>query len=301
MSMLAGKVALVLGASRGIGRGVAIGLARAGANVAVSARTMRPSDAPMIAGTDHAVPGTLAETAQAIEDYGVQSLAFPADLSDGEKIRELVEATVQKFGRIDILVNSAMGFAEDFEGMKFWESPVADFDNQNTVGVRSSYLAAYHAAPHMVAQKSGLIVNISSIAAIDEFYNLGFRVAHCANTRLANAMAFDLAEHGVASLALWPRWVRTERVEMAASNDHPGLSITPEDFDDADSPEVLGSAIAHLSVDPKLMERSGHIQFIGELAEEYALKEKDGSDVKNDDFTKECRTRINKIEDLIGK
>jgi NAD(P)-dependent dehydrogenase (short-subunit alcohol dehydrogenase family) len=300
MSILAGKVALVTGASRGIGRGVAIGLARAGANVAVSARTMQPSDAPMIAGTDRAVPGTLAETAQAIEDCGVQALAFPADLSDGEKIRQLVETTVQKLGRIDILVNSAMGFADDFEGTKFWESPVTDFDNQNTVGVRSCYLTAYYAAPHMVAQESGLIVNISSVAAIEEFFNAGFRTAHCANARLAKAMAFDLGDHGVASLALWPRWVRTERVEMAANNDHPGLTVTKEDLDNADSPEVLGAAIANLSVDPNLMNRSGHIQLIGELAEEFALKNENGRDVKSDDYTKECRVRVDKIEDMIG-
>jgi NAD(P)-dependent dehydrogenase (short-subunit alcohol dehydrogenase family) len=204
---------------------VAIGLAREGARVAITARTMTPGDAPVLDGDGRRVPGSLAETLEALDAEGAEALALPADLADAASVGGLVGQTVERFGRIDILANCAMGFPEDYEGTSFWESPVTDWDAQNAVGVRSHYLTGYFAAPQMVAQGSGLIVNISSAGAIEEYYNIGFRVAHGANSRLAKAMAFDLKDHGVAALALWPRWVLTERVKLAAEQNHPGFHV----------------------------------------------------------------------------
>ena len=168
------------------------------------------------------------------------------------------------------------------------------------MGVRSHYLTSYFAAPYMVDRGNGLIVNISSAGAIGEFYNVGFRVAHGANNRLAKAMAFDLKDHGVAALALWPRWVLTERVKLAAEKNHPGFHVEKSELADADTPELIGEAIARLAVDPTLMEKSGHVQLIAELAEEYDLVDADGRKPRIDDFTRELRDKIDRIEAALG-
>ncbi len=300
MAILDGKVALVTGASRGIGRGVAIGLASQGAQLAITSRTMTPEEAPALGDAGRRVPGNLSETLAALQDIGSAAVALPTDLADADSVERLFKDALARFARIDIVVNCAMGFADDYEGLSFWQSPVTDWDAQNAVGVRSHYLTSYFAAPYMVAQGSGLIVNISSAGAIGEYYNVGFRVAHAANNRLAKAMAFDLKDHGVAAIALWPRWVLTERVKLAAAGDHPGFHVDAAELVDADTPELIGQAIARLSIDPNLMAKSGHVQLIAELAEEYDLREADGKKPRIDDFSRELRDQIDRIEAAIG-
>ena len=190
MGLLDGKTALVIGASRGIDRGVAIGLARQGARVAVTARTMTPGDAPALGNDGRRVPGSLAETLEAI---GEDAIALPADLENADSVRTLVAETVSRLGRLDILANCAMGFPANYEGMEFWKSPVGDWDAQNAVGVRSHYLASYFAAPQMVAQGSGLIVNIR-------------RRARSVNTTIS------ASEPPMAPTRAWPRpWPSTLR------------------------------------------------------------------------------------------
>lgn len=156
MGILDDKVALVIGASRGIGRGVAIGLARQGARIAITSRTMTPGDAPVLDGDGRRVPGCLAETLETLGEMESDALALPTDLANVESVCGLVSRTVERFGRIDIVANCAMGFPDDYEGTSFWKSPATDWDAQNTVGVRSHYLTSYFAAPHMSDQGGGL-------------------------------------------------------------------------------------------------------------------------------------------------
>jgi NAD(P)-dependent dehydrogenase (short-subunit alcohol dehydrogenase family) len=257
---------------------------------------MTPDSAPALGASGRQVPGSLAETLEVIDEIGAGAIALPADLGDIDSVRGLVGETVTRLGRLDILANCAMGFPADYEGTSFWQSPVTDWDAQNAVGVRSHFLTSYFAAPHMLDRGNGLIVNISSAGAIGEYYNAGFRVAHAANNRLAKAMAFDLKDHGVAAISLWPRWVLTERVKLAAANDHPGFHVDPAELEDADTPELIGEAIARLSVDPRRMDKSGHVQLIAELADEYGLVEVDGRKPRIDNFTLKLRERINRIE-----
>lgn len=129
------------------------------------------------------------------------------------------------------------------------------------MGLRSNYVAAYYAAPHMMRQKSGLIVNISAAASMDDFYNVAYRTAKAATDRMTSALAHDLRPHDVAVVSLWPRWVRTERVLIAARGEHPNFPVGPDDLADADSPEFVGRAIAHLAADPNLMNRSAEFSW----------------------------------------
>jgi dehydrogenase/reductase SDR family protein 1 len=278
MAMVNGKVALVTGASRGIGRGVARELARQGAKVVVAARTMTPDEAPRVDGAGAKLPGSLQETLAEIEDAGGEALAVRCDLSDTGQIAALVRTTVERFGQLDILVNNAMP-QDTFVG-RFWELPLDVYDGQMTAGPRSYYAASWHAAPVMLEQGHGLIVNISSPGAIVDFYGAAYCIGRAASDRMAQALAHDLRPHGISVVSLWPTYVRTERVLIAAIGGNPGFDV-PDDFDpsvDANSTDIVGTAIAHLAADPDVAKRSGKVLMVGDLAQHYGFKDIDGRD-----------------------
>ena len=277
MAILNGEIALVTGASRGIGRGVAIGLAREGATVVIAARTMSPSADVRIDGDGAAVGGSLEEVADQIESEGGEAVPVACDLGDADAVRELVRTTLRKSGRIDILVNN--GQPQSTLGGRFWEMPASAFDTHLAVGARSYYLAAHAAAPAMIEQGGGCIVNISSPGACFDFFCAPYSIARAAADRLTQAFASELKDTGVRVYSLWPSFIRTERVMMAASGEDAGFQ-TPPGFDpqtQANSPEMVGLAIAHLAADEGEDERNGTALTLYEVAERYGFTDYDGS------------------------
>lgn len=266
MGTLTGKVALVTGGSRGIGKGIAVGLGEAGAAVYVTGRTA--SD------TNRTVPlsGTIHETADEVTRLGGKGIAVQCDHSDDAQVQSLFRQIQEEQGRLDLLVNNAWtGYEGLHDGSDFptdrpfWEKRLSLWDSNHTVGVRSVYIASAMAAPLMVAQKSGLIVNLSN--AITGFGNPAYSVAKLAVDRMTADMAHELRAHGVAAVCLYPPLVRTEGVMKYA--DYFDLSQSV-------SPQFIGRAVVALATDSNIMSKTGQALAISDLANEYHFIDIDG-------------------------
>ena len=277
MHLLKDKVAVVIGASRGIGRGIAIGLGREGAQLVLAARTMEPGEKSKLGAEGYTINGSLKETAREIENTGGKADIIQCDALDYDQVQAMVEETIGKYGRIDILVISLLPDCQ-LEG-SLCEMPVSAWDDHMSVVPRAYYYAGRAAAPHMVKQGSGLITAVSSPGGSFDFYSIPYCVARSAIDRLAQAFDHELGESGVAAVSLWPTFMRTERVGSAQAGESQGFSIDNSvDLEiDADAPELLGKAIAHLSADPEIARLSGRVQVLNYLAKRYDLKDENGS------------------------
>jgi NAD(P)-dependent dehydrogenase (short-subunit alcohol dehydrogenase family) len=270
MKTLENKIALVTGASRGVGRGIAIALAEAGALVYMTART---SDGGVA--QPEALSGTLEDTARQIAAFGGHAVPIACDHRNDDDTERVFDIIEQHGDGLDILVNAAWaGYENVFSperftwANKFWEQPVATWDAMFAVGVRSAFVASQHAARIMVPQRRGLIVNISYWAAQRYMGNVPYGVAKCAADRLTRDCAFELREHDVAVVSLYPGLVRTERVLRGAEF---------LDMRNAESEQFTGRAIAALAADRKVIDRTGTVQIAAALAEEYGFTDIDGT------------------------
>ena len=268
---LAGKVALVTGASRGIGKGIALVLAEQGATVYVTGRTVSEGD--------YYLPGTVGGTAAECDARGAASggrgIAVACDHGDDLAVAALFERIAAEAGQLDIHVNNAFSLSDDLlEPKGFWEKPLANLEMWD-VGVRSNYVAAWHAARLMVSQKSGLIVAISGFAAVTYTYGVIFGTSKTAVGRMARDMAVELEPHGVASLTLWQGLTLTEKARdnLARMGERMTTSITQMQ---ASSVEHPGRVVAALAADPAVMKRSGGGFITAELAQDYGLTDIDG-------------------------
>lgn len=272
MGALTGKVAVVTGASRGIGRGIALVLAEQGATVYVTGRTVNPGD--------YYLPGTVGETAaectQRGQAEGGKGIAVACDHGDDDAVAALFKQVKDEQGRLDILVNNAFSLSDDLlEPKGFWEKPLSNLEMWD-VGVKSNYVAAWHASQIMVPQKSGLIVAISGFAAVTYTYGVIFGTSKSAVDRMSRDMAIELEPHNVASLSMWQGLTLTEKAKhnLAAMGDKMTKSITNMTGSTVEHP---GRVIAALAADPDIMKRSGGEFVTAELAQEYGLTDVDGT------------------------
>jgi NAD(P)-dependent dehydrogenase (short-subunit alcohol dehydrogenase family) len=262
---LAGYVAVVTGASRGIGKGCALELGAAGATVYVTGRSVEPGR--------HPLPGTVGATAEEVTKLGGRGIAVACDHRDDAAVARLFERiAAEQGGRLDVLVNNAFLIPKELtSGKPFWECPLSNWDDMVGVGTRSAYVASWHAARLMVPRRRGLIANISSSGAQEYAWHVAYGVGKCALDRFTADAAHELARHGVAVVSLWPGLVLTERLESAAKAGIPGL-----DFTRAESPRFTGRAVRALAEDPDARRWSGRAVPARELAEAYGFTDVDG-------------------------
>lgn len=240
--------ALVTGASRGVGKGIAISLAAAGYTVYATGRSIE----------NITLPGGIIR------------------LRCNHACAEETEAVFAQIPHLDVLVNNAWGgyerMVEDGQftwGRPFWEQPLHRWTSMLDVGVRAAFLCSSHAAKLMVPQGSGLIVNIGFWASQKYVGNAIYGVAKAATDKLSSDMAHDLRSKGVAAVSLYPGLVRTEAIlEVVAMG---WLSL-----ENSESPEYIGRVIAALAKDPALMSRSGQVLIAAALGAEYGITDMDG-------------------------
>lgn len=252
MPDLSGKVAIVTGASRGVGKGVALGLAEAGAIVYSTGRS----------------------AAEVSAEAGGRVIALRCDHTDDVEVEAAFRRVLDEHGRLDVLVNSAWGgyerMVEDGRftwALPFWEQPLWRWDAMFASGVRAAYVSGVHAARVMVKQRSGLIVNVSFWAAQKHVGNVPYGVSKAATDKLTFDMAHELREHGVAAVSLYPGLVRTEKVLEAAAF---------LDLSNSESPQFIGRAVAALAADANVLARSGQVLVAAALAREYDFTDIDG-------------------------
>ncbi len=266
MRALSGKVVVVTGASRGMGKGIALALASEGATVYVTGRTVSPDTSPL--------PGTVGETAAEVDRRGGKGIAVQVDLANDREVAALFEQVKREQGRLDVLVNSAISLpAELTQPGSFWEKPLSNWEMID-VGLRSYFVAAWHAAQIMVPRKSGLIVGISGYVGVTYTYGVIFGTCKTAGDRMARDMAVELKPHNVASISLWQGFTYTERAQQNLKS-VPGMAAQLKSAAGS-SVEFPGRVIAALAKDPEVLRRSGGTFINAELAQEYGITDLDG-------------------------
>ena len=268
---LNGKVAVVTGASRGVGKGVAIALAANGAFVYLVGRSLDQTRA------GDGMPGTLKDALTELESSGGKGETVSCDLRDDKQVEGLFERVKQEHGRLDILVNAAWaGYENMVEGgvytweEPFWRQPIRRWDDMFQSGLRAAYMASRQAAELMIEAGSGLIANISFWAAQKYMGNVAYGVAKAATDRMTADMAYELRSHNVAVVSLYPGLVRTERIMFAVEMG------APLELSNSESPQFIGHAVAALSGDLDIMSKSGQVLIAADLAQEYQFQDIDG-------------------------
>ena len=266
---LDGMVTLVTGASRGIGKGIAIELASAGATVYFTARSVTE---------DPTRPGTIATTAAEIAEAGGQGIALQCDHHDDEQVAAVFDRIRADHGRLDLLVNNATADLGSMVGKRFWELPIALWDDVIGVGLRSHYVASVHAAQLMIPQGNGLIINVSSHGSREYLMGVIYGVGKAGVEKLTSDMAKEIHDHGIAVISIWPGLVKSENRLVNAERQPDGrLTLFGLDLAFAETPHFPGRAVVALASDEKRLDRSGSAYWVADLARDYGFTDIDGS------------------------
>lgn len=259
------RVAVVTGASRGAGRGIAVALGGAGYRVYATGRTTREGNGPL--------PGTIGATAAQVDVAGGEGRPVEVDHSDDCAIAALFELVARESGRVDILVNNVAALHDDLvKPGPFWEKSTG-LAGILDVGLRSHYVASWHAARLMVPAGSGLIAFTSSFGSVCYMHGPAYGAQKAGVDKFAADMGVDFRNTGVAAVSLWMGPLRTERSERT-------LAEHPEQYErfmaEAETPEFNGRVIAMLHDDPQLDELNGQTLISAEIAARYGVTEADG-------------------------
>ena len=252
-----GRVARVTGGSKGVGRGVAVGLGEAGWTVVVSGRD----------------EDRLAATVARVAAAGGRGFAVPCEHRDDEQVAALVHGVAEQHGRLDLLVNNVWAGPpiNHQRPERFWERPLSDWDQLIGVGLRAHFVALRAAAPLMIEQRGGLVVNVSSVGTRAYLHSTLYGISKAGLDKMTHDAALELRPYGVTVLSLWPGLVRTEQLLARGVESIAGVPVA-----DAETPELQGRVVAALAADPDVRRHTGGVVITAEAAQEYGIAEPGG-------------------------
>ncbi len=279
-------VAVVSGASRGAGKGIALALADTGATVYCLGRTRRDGRRPI-----DGAPGSIDDTADEVTARGGRGVAVGADCTDAAEVAAAFAQVERDHGGLDVLANAVWGGHDAFRsadewmasmGRPFWERAGEMWSLTMDAGPRAYLLASAHAARLMAARKRGLIVGVTDMVFGDpEVPKKGHMpgmlfpvVAHDCINRLMYCLSEELKKAGIAVVTLMPGFMRTERVERAMTTEKMKKMMH---YDQSESVLYIGRAVAALAADPKVAGKSGRIHYVADLAADYGFTDADGT------------------------
>jgi NAD(P)-dependent dehydrogenase (short-subunit alcohol dehydrogenase family) len=274
-------VAVVTGASRGAGRGIAIALGAHGCTVYVTGRSEKTGDASL--------PGTIYETAEAVTQAGGKGIAVRVDHGEDGQVRALIDRVRQDQGRLDILVNNACALHDELTTPgHFWQKPLEIVDMLD-VGLRSGYVASYYAAPMMVERRRGLVVFTSASGAVHYVYGPAYGAHKAGMDKFAADMAVDFRDYNVAALSIWMGALMTDRLKRVIASDPAKYGYLEHV---TETPEFTGHIIWALFSDPDLMQMSGQTVIGAEMALKYGLKDQGGRQPRSYRETHQVAPRV---------
>ena len=275
---LAGKIALVAGATRGAGRGIAVQLGAAGATVYVTGRSTREGRSEMNR------PETIEVTADLVDQAGGHGIAIPVDHLEPQQVQALIDRIAFERGALHILVNDIWGATRMEWNKSVWESSLDYGLRTLRLAIDTHAITSHFAVPLLIKTPSGLVVEVTD--GTDDYNAANYRVsffydvAKAAVNRMAFALAHELAPHGATAVSLTPGWLRSEAMldayRVTEANWRDATKIQPH-FAISESPAFVGRAVAALAADPQVARWNGRSLSSGELAKVYGFTDLDGS------------------------